>query len=358
MTKIVDFIKKCFKTLADCVTPVVPVLLGAGMLKVLLIIIGPDVFNILQSDSSTYMVLSFIADAGYYFLPIFVAVSSTEIFKTNKYIAALLGAMLISPDFIEYISQGTALTIFKLPIASTSYENQMLPSVIIVFIYSYINKVLNKIVPEKINGIFVPMLSILIMAPIAFCLVGPLGVFLCDCLTGFVLWLSEIGPLGNAIFTAILPLVIMFGLGGADLTAMLAMISVGPDPICFFSNVIYNSVLGATALSVYARDKKADSLAASIAACIGGASEPAIFGILINDSKALVSSMAGGFVAGLLSGIFKIKTFAMASFGLVGIVATIGPDSSLLLAALSILIGSIVSFVLYLLFTKTVTKRG
>lgn len=352
MKKIVDYIKLIFKTLADCVIPAVPVLVGVGMLKVLLIILGSDVLGLLSETDNTFIVLNFVADAGYYFLPIYIAVASAERFGSNKYIGALMGGMLLSPSFVNLVNEGTTLSVFKLPVATTAYGNQMLPSIIIVFIESYIYKIIEKIVPERLGSVFVPMLTILIMVPIAFCLIGPIGVFLSDCLANGILALSNIGPIGNAIYTAALPFIVIFGLGGANLTAILTLMSNGCDPIAFFSNVLYNTILGITVLAVFLKDKKSETLAAFIASTVGGSSEAAIFTVALKDIKALFSVCAGCFVAGLLSGIFNIKSFAVGSFGIIGIVATIGQGSSILFAAICMLIGSIISFSLCLVLHK------
>ena len=346
MKRIIEMIKKIFSALADCIAPTIPILIGVGMLKVALIIVGPTIFKILKESNSTYIVLSFVADAGYYFMPVYVAVSSAEIFHTNKYLAALVGAMLLSPAFVELIEAGRQLTVFGLPVASTTYGNQVLPSIIAVFIMSFIYRKLEDFIPEQIEALFVPLLTIIIMIPIAFCAIGPLGVFLGNRLIDLIMMLKNLGPVGNAILCAILPYCIIMGLGGADLSAMLILSAAGPDPILFFSNVLYNSILGAVTFAIYLKDKKAETLAASIAAIIGGASEPAIYGIVMKDIKALLSLSAGGFLGGLIAGIFGVKTYAMASFGIFGILTTIGPDSSITGAVIALAAGCILGFIL------------
>lgn len=70
MKKIGSFISKILTAIGDCIIPTLPVLVGVGMIKVLLIVLGPSVLNILSETSDTFVVLSFVADAGYYFLPI------------------------------------------------------------------------------------------------------------------------------------------------------------------------------------------------------------------------------------------------------------------------------------------------
>jgi len=350
--------KKIFKTifnkLADCIVPTLPLLVGAGMLKVLVIVLGPSVLNLISETNSTFMVLSFVANAGYYFMPIYIAFAAGRVFKTNEYIAALIGAMLIAPEFVELINAGTKLTIFGLPIASTSYGNQVLPSVIAVFIESLIFNFLDEHFYEKLKPIFVPVITIVLMIPIAFCLIGPLGVYMGNLLAKLIMLLKDIGPIGNGILTALIPYTVILGLGGANLSCMLTLAATGEDPILFFSNVTYNVVLGFVVFAIYLKDKKADTLAMAIASAVGGVSDPAIFGIAIKDTKVFAATSAGGFVGGILAGIFGVKSYAMASFGIFGIIVTIGGTSPIVNSFIALIAGSFTGFIIsYLIHSKT-----
>ena len=344
MKKIKSILNNVFKALSNCVAPVVPVLVGVGMLKVVLILIGPSVFNIIQESDNTYVVLSFVADAGYYFLPIYFAVSSAEYFKTNKYVAALMGGMLLSPRFIELVNEGASLSVFGLPIASISYANEILPSIIIVFIESNVYRFVDKYINEEVKDIFTPLITILIMIPIIYCAIGPLGTTLSKLLTNVIMSLTRLGPIGVGIYAALLPLMVMLGLGGTNLAVLLSITANGPDPICFYSNVIYNCVVGFVALASYLKYKKSESLTACVAGVVGGISEPALFGVIIKDIKAFITATISCFIGGLLVGLFKVKAFAVASFGVLGIIATIGPGSSIVLAVIALIISSTIAF--------------
>ena len=358
MEKIKSIITAVLDSLVKCIIPSMPIMIGVGMLKVLLIFAGPQVLNILSETSDTYLVLSFVADAGYYFMPIYIAFSSAEHFNTNKYVAALVGAMLISPVFAEYILEGRQLTIFGLPIASTTYGNQVISSIINIFIMSHVYHLIDKYLFESLKPILLPLLTIIIMVPIAFCLVGPLGVILGNKLVELILLLKNLGPIGNAIMCAIIPYITIFGLGGANLSAMLLLSSSGVDPILFFSNVIYNNVLGFVTLALYLKDKDSQTLAAAITSALGGTSEPALFGKVMKDYKALLALTIGDFVGGLYAGITGVKSYAMASFGTLGIITTIGPDSSILHAAIAMILGCLTGFIICFLTHKTNGQKG
>jgi len=348
-----NILSKALTTLADCIVPVLPIMIGVGMLRVVLIILGPQVTNIVSETSNTYIVLSFVADAGFYFMPIFSAISAAEIFKTNKYIAALIGAMLLSPTFVEIVNANQAISVFGLPIALTSYGNQVLSSIIGIFVMSYIYNFLDTKINVNIRPIFAPLITITIMIPIVFCAIGPLGVFLGNKLVSFIMLLTKIGPIGNAIMCALIPYICITGLAGANLSAILILAATGCDPILFFANIMYNTILGFVTLAIYLKDHKPDTLAAAITSTVAGTSEPALYGVVLKDSKALLSITIADFCAGLFAGVMGVKTYAVASFGIFGIVTTIGPNSSIIHASIAIVIGCIIGFSLsYILHTN------
>lgn len=345
LAKIKNIISKIMDKVIESIVPTMPIMIGVGMLKVALIVVGPLVLKILAYDSDTYIVLSFVADAGYYFMPIYIAVSAADAFKTNRFLAALCGAMLLSPAFVSLIEAGKTLSVFGIPITSTTYGNQVISSIIIIWIMSYVAKFLEKYISEHLKPILVPLLTIIVMVPVSFCLVGPIGVWVGDGLVKLIMALKDLGPIGNGIMCAIIPYITIAGLGGANLSAMLLLASTGVDPILFFANVLYNNILGFVTLALYFKDKKSETLAAAITAALGGTSEPAIFGIVMKDIKALLSLSAGGFIGGLYAGLKGVKSYAMASFGTFGILTTIGPDSSIIDAAVAMVLGCASGFI-------------
>lgn len=358
LNTIKEKISHILSVLIDCIVPTLPIMIGVGMIKVILIVIGPTVLNILSESSDTYRVLSFVANAGYYFMPIYMGVSSAEVFKTNKFIGALIGAMLIAPEFVEIVKANEQISIFGLPITLTDYGNQVISSIIATYVLSLVYNFLDKHINENLNPILVPLLSILIMIPVSFCAIGPLGVFLGDKLVSLILMLKNLGPIGNAIMCALIPYITIAGLGGGNLSAMLLLASTGCDPILFFSNVIYNNVLGFVVLAIYLKNKDAKTLAASITSSLAGTSEPALFGIAIKNPYALIALTVGDFFAGLYAGIMGVKSYAMASFGIFGLATTIGPDSSILHGTISIIIGCVIGFVIsYLTYNKSIKTK-
>lgn len=356
--KLKNFVNKLFSILSNCVVPILPVMIGSGMIKVILILLTENGLNLLSSSNDTMKVLAFVADAGFYFMPVFMAVSAAEVFNTNKYIAAFIGASLLSPEFVRLVSVNNPLSVYGINLPLYTYENQIIPSILIVFILSLLEKQLNRFIPEAVKALLVPLISLLVMIPIAFCIIGPIGLFLSEKLVDLIMFLKDIGPIGNGIMVVLLPYLAGFGLGGGIVSGLLALAATGVDPILLFSNVIYNTVLGVAVFAVYLKDKDPSKLAASITSAIAGTSEPALFGTFMKDGKVVIATLVSGFVAGLYSGLMGVKTFAMASFGLFGIISTIGPGSSIIHAAISLLIGWTISFTISTVLHKDMKQNG
>ena len=83
--------------------PLIPVLVGTGLGKCILMIVS--MLGLANADSSmTYYVFNFVFDAGFTFLPVFVALAAARHFKCNMYIAAVLGCALIHPNWNTMVS--------------------------------------------------------------------------------------------------------------------------------------------------------------------------------------------------------------------------------------------------------------
>ena len=96
-------IDRIFDGISGSLTPLIPMLIGCGMIKVLLIIL--DMCGI-SAESGTYQLLNFAGDAGFYFLPILVGAFAAKKFGANMGLGMVIGAMLIYPSFVSGVSAG------------------------------------------------------------------------------------------------------------------------------------------------------------------------------------------------------------------------------------------------------------
>ncbi|HAX74214.1 MAG TPA: PTS beta-glucoside transporter subunit EIIBCA, partial [Firmicutes bacterium] len=135
---ILDFIVGVFQ-------PLVPVIAGAGILKSLLLLLS--MFGILEKSSQLYTIFNSIGDAGFYFLPLFVAATTANKLKVNQLVSIAAVSALILPAMTNIMAEGGS--IFGLPIANINYTSQVFPAILSVLFLAQIEKLFNKISPKS-----------------------------------------------------------------------------------------------------------------------------------------------------------------------------------------------------------------
>ncbi|MFV0479035.1 MAG: PTS transporter subunit EIIC [Anaerorhabdus sp.] len=343
---------------AGCVTPLIPMMIGAGLIKVI-VLLGTQL-GLLSVESSTYLVLSLVGDAGFYFFPVYVGATAARKFGANMGLGMLVGAMLIHPSFIEAVAAGTPLSIFGLPIYAATYANGIFSTILAVFVMSYIEKFVAKHSPDAIRSITVPLITLLIIVPLTFCLLGPIGSFLGIYLAQAINWLyNTVGFFGVAVLSALYPLIVMTGMHTAFSPYLLASFAtIGYDPIICPANFISNFNQGAACIAVALKSKdvnlKSVASSSAVTALVGGVTEPAMFGVNLKLKTPLYASMIGSFCGAAFIGLFNVYIYSFpGSGGLFGLPAFIGPTSkNIIYMLIGSLIGIVVTFIMTLILYK------
>lgn len=347
------------EAITGCITPVLPVLLGVGLLKALLIILS--MCHILDSAGSTYYVLNFIADAGFYFLPVYVGNAAAKKFGGNPALGMLMGAMLLSPSFTAKVSANEALSIFGLPIYAASYGSSFFSVILIVFVMSKLEKVLKKYVPKAVSSIVVPLVVILVMAPLGFVVLAPIGNYVGVYLAKAVVWLYDtVGFVGVAVIAVIRPIMVMTGMHTAFTPYVIqSLSSLGYEAFYAPATFIANMNQGAACLGVALKTKnsqiRSDAISSSLAAYVGGVTEPAMYSINFKYKAPMIAAMIGGAVGGLYVGIMHVKMYVISTGSIFGIAAYISEDPmNVVNMAIGLVIGTVVTAVLSFILYKDV----
>lgn len=343
-----------FDSISGCVTPLLPMLIGGGLIKALLLILLQ--LSLISKDSSTYIVLAFLGDAAFYFLPVFLGATGAKKFGANVGYGMLLGATLIHPQFIAAVTQGTPLNIFNIPIHATSYTSTIFPMILTTFVLSYVEKYITKFTPQVVRSLFVPLLTLLVMLPLTLCVFGPMGSVLGTYLSEGIMWLyNTTGFLAVGVVCSVYVLLCMTGMHTALLPILFMMIStVGYEPLTVIAATLYTINQGVVSLAVAVKTKdkdvRSEALTCTITSFVAGISEPALFGYTLKNKKLLYSSMVGCFVGGLYAGIMNVYCYAVAgTVGFLGLPGFIGANpSNLINAVVAIAISCVVTFVLCL----------
>lgn len=333
--------------------PLIPAISGAGMIKAVLTLL--TAFKVLDNTSQTFILLNTVSDTIFYFLPILLAVSSAKRFKTDPYVAGAIGGLLIHPAFVSMVAQGEAITFMGMPVKLISYGAAVIPPILIVFIQQYVEKFTIKVSPSTIRIFFAPLLQLLIMAPIAIIVVGPLGSYIGDLLyVVFEFLNNEARWLIPVLMGTFTPLFVMTGMHISFMPVQLAQYAalgygtlLGPGMLA--SNLAQAGSCFAVGVRTKDKDMKKIAFSAGTTALFG-VSEPALYGVTLKLKRPLLAVMIAGGAAGLWGGLVNMRTYASSVAGLTALPVYLGGGiQNVINAVIAIVIALVVGFIVTLI---------
>jgi len=349
-------------TISGIFTPILPAITGAALIKTLLILL--TMWGWLDNSGTTYKFLSLVGDTPFYFLPIMLAYSAAQKFKMNPMIGMTMGLMMIHPTYLSMVTDKVPVTFLNLPVILATYTSTVIPVILVVWAASYVEKYVDKITPKAVKFFLKPFITLLIMAPLAFIVIGPLGTIAGNGLGSVLSTIQTQAPWSlPLIFGIIAPLVIMFGMHYV-VTIPLVMTAIAVNgfdmigPGFLVSNLAQTGACLAVALLAKKQDFKALATSAGITALIGGIVEPAMYGVNLKLRKPFIASMIGGGIGGLVCGLTGVKRVVFGPTGLMTLPIFIDPNNNLNFpfAIVGIAVSFIISFGLTFYFVKTDPK--
>ncbi len=344
-------------TISGCVGPMIPIITAAGLIKLIATIVGPSMLNILPSDCDFVRLLTFVGDAGFYFFPIYVAYSSAKKFNANIPMALFLVGILLHPTLIEIVNTGEPFAVYGIPMTLVTYSSNFISALLIVWVMSYVEKGLNKIIPNSLRALLFPLLLTLIMLPLELCILGPLGSIIGQGIANGIVGLHKaVGPITVAIVAALWPLLIATGMHQALIAIAISYITtVGYDDSILVGAFVSNYPMIAIGLAYLilskTAEKKAYATTSFITLFLGGISEPTLFGIILRNKKAILYMMIGGFIGGLYAGIMKVAVYFVGSGNVLVCLGYAGERaSSLPQGIIACIIAFVVTFILCMVF--------
>lgn len=338
---ILDFIVGVFQ-------PLIPAIAGAGMLKSLLLLLG--LMNVLDPDGHTYKILFQIGDAALYFLPLLVAVTTANKLKVNTLVAlAAVGALLL-PNMTAMLGEGAQL--FGLQIKNIAYAYQVFPAILTVLLYAQMEKWFTRITPKVIRIFFVPMMSLLITVPVSLLILGPLGYTLGEGFSSIILTLfDKVGWIAVALLAAVLPLMVSVGMHKALIPyALSAMGSTGKELLYMPASLAHNIAESGACFAVAVRTKdkalRATAISAGISALFG-ITEPALYGVTLQNKKVLGSVMFSSLIGGAFTGIVGLQAYVLVGPGLASLSMFISEElpRNIINAVIALVISFVVAFI-------------
>ena len=354
-------IAKVIDTITGIFTPILPAITAAGMMKAVLALL--TAFKLVTTDSQSYQIVNFMADAAFYFLPILLANSAAKKFKCNQYLAMMLGGMLLHPTFVTMVNTakeaGTSISVFGLPISLASYSSSVLPIILGVWFMSYVEPIADKVSPKAIKFFTKPLITAVVTGIVLLVVIGPLGYIISDkiglaikTLETYASWLVP------TLIGGLTPLLVMTGTHyGLIPIGINNRMTMGYDTIIYPGMLASNVSQGGAALAVALKTKNSEirqlaSSAGITAVC--GITEPALYGVNLRFKTPLYSAMIGGAVGGLFLGLFRVCNYSGGSPGFLTLPSYIGGDTMMnfVYACIGAVISVAVSFVSCLVLYK------
>ena len=313
-----------------CMNPLVPMFVLVGTFNVIAALIGPSFLKLVAEDSALYTNFYNVGQAIIYFLPVLIAVPAARHFKTNQYISLVLACILVYPAFIEAIGSGS-YTVLGIPAVSATYTSSVLPIMLTIFVQRYVEKLVDRFIPSSMKVILFPFLTTLIMLPLMFCVLGPIGTLIGGAIANFIIGLRQTaGPVETAIVTALIPFLTAFGIGRPIFFICMGMLFANGVEYAYMpiAMVLTNFLAMGVALgyAIKAKGEKKQLGITSFVACfLGGVSEPTWFGIFLPNKRSYLPAIVGGLVGGLYLGIMNVGYY---QFGPSNFLSVIGYISS------------------------------
>lgn len=291
--------------------PILGGMMATGILKGFLVML--TTLGVMSNTSDTYTVLYAAADAFFYFLPLALAITAARKFECNQFVAFAIIAALVYPNLVTAMGAEGGLHFLGLPVTNVSYSNSVIPALVSVWVLSKLEKFLNKIFPEIVQSIFVPLICLLIMFPVTLIAIGPVMTWAGELVAaGYMFLYGLCPPLAGMIIAGLWPLLVIVGAHTATIPiAMNNMAVNGADtllPVTTGTNFAITGAALAVALKTKNQDLKKLGFTTAFSAFVGGVTEPAIYGIVLKYKKpfyiCMISTAIGGLVAGLAGSAF------------------------------------------------------
>lgn len=300
--------KKVLRSIASIFIPLIPAFVGAGIIGgIASIFTNLLTAGVIAGENWEYMVsiAGLIQGALFGFLNIYVGINAAKVFKATEGLGGIVGGMI----YLTSISEDLPLPNIFTGEALTANQGGIIGVIFAVWILSLVEKQLRKFIPNSIDIIITPTITLLTVGLVTIFLIMPLAGFVSANLVGFISWILSVGGAfaGFVLGSLFLPMV-MFGLhqiltpvhvtmieqtGSTQLLPILAMAGAG-------------QVGAALALLVKARKNKqlVTMIKGALPVGILGIGEPLIYAVTLPLGKPFITACIGGGIGGAVIGLF------------------------------------------------------
>lgn len=326
-------VNRIIATMSAVFAPFIYILAAAGILQGCLILINLAVPEF--ANTGTYEVLSLMSWAPFTFLPIFIAITASRHFKCNQFTAVACCAALVSPTLSEIaarVAEGETIKLLGLSLSETTYTSSVLPPLLLVWVLSYLERFLEKHLPDVLRSLMTPFLCLLIMVPLALIVIGPISTGAANAIASGYNTLVEVAPpVAAAIVGGVWQVIVIFGVHwGVTPMVMANFANQGFDSFQAFQTcAVCAQMAAAFGVFLKSRNKETKNVALSAGVTgIFGITEPAIYGVTLRFKKPFICGCIAGGVGAVVASFFNAVNYVYAGLpGLLTVVNSINKDN-------------------------------
>lgn len=315
-----NFFQHGLTVFADIFIPILPVIVGAGILLGLGTILTTPLFgqqalvhSFPQIKGLTEMI-TLVANTAFTYIPVLVAWSTTKRFGGKPVFGIVLGLVLVNAQLLPGSQLSSVLNgqvtpttwdLFGLRIDQIGYQNSVLPPLLAAILLVQIEKFLEKRLPPLLQTIVVAPVAIFVAAFFTFLVLGPLGNLLSNWIAEPLIGLFKIQPLlAGLIFGMLWEPLVVTGLHYAFIAINIQMVAqTQQSQMIAIIATICMAEAGADLAIVWLRHRQHQprgiALSAGISALLG-ITEPSLFGVTIPQRYPFICAIATGGLAGML----------------------------------------------------------
>lgn len=349
-------LQQLVRTLGDILVPLIPVLVTTGLLmgvRGLLLELG------VQMDESWLSVFEMLTDTAFAFLPVLITYSATRKFGGTISIGIVVGLMMVAPQLPNAwaVAGGDAEPLRLLGINVIGYQGSIIPAIVAGYLVSKIEKSVRKFVPNVMDLIVTPFVTLSVTIFIMLLVLGPvLQALETGVLKAIVTLVEAPFGIGYIIYAAFQQLIVITGLHHSLSIIELGLLSdTGGNVLTTLGTASMAGQFGAAvaaALLINDNVRRANALS-STASTLFGITEPLLFGINLRSLRIFIAGMFGGAAGGLVTSIFNLRANGLGITFIPGIL--LYTDS--VLHVIQYLIVIAVAFAVGFLFVRLQSKQ-
>lgn len=352
-------VQKFVRILADILVPLIPALVTTGLLMGIRTLVTELGMEMTPEVAAFFQILT---DTAFGFLPVLIAYSATRKFGGNPVLGIVVGLMMVAPQLPNAyaVRGGDAGPLSVFGIDLIGYQGSIFPAIIAGWILSKLEKWFRTWVPQVMDLVVTPFLSLTVTVGIIFFLVGPIiQVIERVVLGGIVSAIDAPLGIGYVLFGALQQLLVVSGLHHALGVVELSSLSeTGLNVIQPLTTASMAGQFGAaigTAMLVHGV-RRSNMISAAVPTLFG-ITEPLLFGVNLRSIRIFISGLIGGAVGGLLTYLFQLAAPGMGITFIPGLLLYTGNMGSLVQYLMVIAVSFAVGFGLVFAQKRIIEKE-